>query len=92
MANISLQEKFPNLFAVSRSKNKTVAEVFLEDNNSWNLAVPRRINATVRREFDDLLTSLENFTINKDTADQIQWALNSKGDFQSNQLMINLLT
>ncbi|XP_026459220.1 uncharacterized protein LOC113359863 [Papaver somniferum] len=81
LGDVSLQHKFPNLFSVSRHKDKTIKEIFVEEDNSWNLAVPRRMNSITRCELVNLQNLLNAVVINSDVEDEILWSLNKKGHF-----------
>lgn len=76
---IPLQLKYPNFYALLKSKNMNISDMFVEEENNWNFAVPRRLNASARNELFDLQRSLLSISINKDN--EIIWSITSKGQF-----------
>ncbi|XP_026459358.1 uncharacterized protein LOC113360020 [Papaver somniferum] len=70
-----------NSALLAKTKNKSVAETYVEDTASWNLSVPRRLNVDARGELADLQRSLTSVTINKEMEDVIQWSIGPKGQF-----------
>ncbi|XP_026399408.1 uncharacterized protein LOC113295273 [Papaver somniferum] len=81
LLDIPLCLKFPHMFAISRSKDLTVAEVFNVNEAEWNLLLPRRMSPAVRLEFSELQNNLQGLVLNSNAKDEILWSINSKGQF-----------
>ncbi|XP_026458759.1 uncharacterized protein LOC113359318 [Papaver somniferum] len=77
----SLSDGYQPVFPVSRVKSKCVAEVYLEEDQSWNLTLPRRMNQVVRNEIDELQNCLTEVFLNKEADDVVGWSLEKKSRF-----------
>ncbi|XP_026431924.1 uncharacterized protein LOC113329173 [Papaver somniferum] len=79
----SLKSFYPNLYAVSRAKNFTVAAMGTTAGNTviWNLHIPRRLNAAARAEYSLISADLNDFRFDISSPDELQWSLTKSKQF-----------
>ncbi|XP_026452112.1 uncharacterized protein LOC113352514 [Papaver somniferum] len=76
--DVPLSLKFPNLYTISRAKTKCISDVYMEESQTWNLMLPRRLNNVRRNELDELQRCLTKVSINTEADDEIGWNIEKK--------------